>query len=77
MKTMTYPVVIEQAEGNLSAYAPDLPGCVAVGDDESEVIASMRASIAIYIDELLARGLPVPPPTPAPRVVNVEVPGVA
>lgn len=27
-----YAVVIEQAEGNYSAYVPDLPGCVAVGD---------------------------------------------
>ena len=29
---MRYAVVIESAEGNYSAYVPDLPGCVAVGD---------------------------------------------
>ena len=28
---MRYAVVIEKAEGNYSAYAPDLPGCVATG----------------------------------------------
>ena len=28
---MRYAVVIEQAEGNDSAYVPDLPGCVATG----------------------------------------------
>ena len=28
---MRYAVVIEKAEGNYSAYVPDLPGCVATG----------------------------------------------
>ena len=37
-----YAVVIERADGNLSAYVPDLPGCVATGIDEVEV----RANIA-------------------------------
>lgn len=26
---MRYAIVIEKAEGNYSAYVPDLPGCVA------------------------------------------------
>ena len=30
---MEYLVVIEQAESNYSAYLPDLPGCVATGED--------------------------------------------
>ncbi len=28
---MRYAVVIEKADGNYSAYVPDLPGCVATG----------------------------------------------
>jgi len=27
-----YTIVVERAEGNYSAYAPDLPGVVAAGD---------------------------------------------
>ena len=30
---MRFAVVIEKAESNYSAYVPDLPGCVATGDD--------------------------------------------
>ena len=30
---MRYAIVIEKAEGNYSAYAPDLPGCVATGSN--------------------------------------------
>ena len=77
MSSVAYPVVIEQAPNNLSAYVPDLPGCIAVGDTESEVIESIRESIAIYIEELRARGEPIPPPTPRPKVVTVEVDGAA
>ena len=29
--------IIEKANGNYSAYVPDLPGCVATGDTEAEV----------------------------------------
>ncbi len=29
---MRFAIVIEKAEGNYSAYVPDLPGCVASGD---------------------------------------------
>ena len=29
---MRYAVVIEKANGNYSAYVPDLPGCVATGE---------------------------------------------
>lgn len=29
---MRYAVVVEKAENNYSAYAPDLPGCVAAAE---------------------------------------------
>ena len=38
---MRYAIVIEQAEGNLSAYAPDLPECVATGTTIKEVESEM------------------------------------
>ena len=41
-----YAVVIEAAEGNYSAYVPDLPGCVAVGDTVDEVEEMIREAIA-------------------------------
>jgi hypothetical protein len=34
---MRYAVVIEKADGNYSAYVPDLPGCVATGDSVKAV----------------------------------------
>jgi len=58
---MRYAIVIEQAEGNYSAYAPDLPGCVATGVTLAEVATEMREAIAFHLDGLREEGLPIPP----------------
>ena len=60
---MRYAVVIEKAEGNYSAYVPDLPGCVATGDTVELVEAEIREAIRFHIDGLRADGLPVPAAT--------------
>ena len=60
---MRYAVVIEKADGNYSAYVPDLTGCVATGDTVDAVEAEIREAIRFHIDGLKADGLPVPAPT--------------
>jgi predicted RNase H-like HicB family nuclease len=60
---MRYAVVIEKADGNYSAYVPDLPGCVATGESVAAVEAELREAIRFHIEGLEADGLPVPPPT--------------
>ncbi len=56
---MRYAIVIENAEENYSAYAPDLPGCVATGASIAEVEFEMREAIAFHLEGLRADGLPV------------------
>jgi len=60
---MRYAVVIEKAEGNYSAYVPDLPGCVATGATVKEVESEIRAAISFHLDGLREDGTPIPPPT--------------
>jgi predicted RNase H-like HicB family nuclease len=60
---MRYAVVIEKADGNYSAYVPDLPGCVAAGDTVSEVEHEIREAIRFHIEGLPADGLAIPEPT--------------
>jgi predicted RNase H-like HicB family nuclease len=60
---MRYAVVIEKAEGNYSAYVPDLPGCVATGDSVAAVELEIREAIRFDIEGLREDGLPVPVPT--------------
>jgi predicted RNase H-like HicB family nuclease len=59
---MRYAIVIEKAEGNYSAYVPDLPGCVATGDTLTDVEREIRDAIRFHIEGLREDGLPVPQP---------------
>ena len=60
---MRYAVVIEKANGNYSAYVPDLPGCVATGKTVEAVERKIRAAIRFHIEGLKAEGLEVPDAT--------------
>jgi predicted RNase H-like HicB family nuclease len=60
---MRYAVVIETADGNYSAYVPDLPGCVATGDSVEAVEAEIRDAIRFHIEGLRSDGIAVPQPT--------------
>ena len=60
---MRYAIVIEKANGNYSAYVPDLPGCVATGATVEEVEDQIREAIAFHLDGVREDGLPVPPPS--------------
>ncbi len=68
---MRYAVVIERAEGNFSAYVPDLPGCVATGTTVAEVENEIRGAIEFHLEGMREDGLPIPPPSS--RVEYVEV----
>ncbi len=57
---MRYAVVIEQAEGNYSAFVPDLPGCVATGNTLPEIEQQIREAIAFHLDGLREDGLEIP-----------------
>lgn len=60
---MRYAVVIEKANGNYSAFVPDLPGCVATGRTVEEVEREIRSAIRFHIEGLREDGLAVPGPT--------------
>ena len=58
-----YAIVIEDAGENLSAYVPDLPGCVSTGSSVDEVTANIREAIVLHIESLREHGEEVPPAT--------------
>ena len=58
-----YLIVIETTPNNLSAFSPDLPGCVATGTTKSEVEERMRDAIRMHLDGMREDGLPIPKPS--------------
>jgi predicted RNase H-like HicB family nuclease len=67
-----YVVVFEQSPNNWSAYIPDLPGCVAVGDSRQETEQSIQEAVALHIESLIAHGDPVPTPGAWTGTVDVS-----
>lgn len=67
-----YLIVIEKAEGNYSAYSPDLPGCVATGKTREEAEENMQVAIEMHVRGLIEDGLPVPEPQSSASYVTVQ-----
>ena len=58
----TYAVLYENGPNNLSAYVPDLPGCVGVGDTLEEIRETMKEAITFHIELMTQHGESVPEP---------------
>jgi predicted RNase H-like HicB family nuclease len=58
-----HAIIIEGAGTSYSAYAPELPGCVATGNSVALVEKRMREAIWLHIELMEATGDAVPPPT--------------
>jgi predicted RNase H-like HicB family nuclease len=66
-----YVVIFEKANGNYSAYSPDLPGCIATGATRKEAEKNIKEAISFHIEGLLKDGLT--PPEPASFTEYIEV----
>ncbi len=73
MTTRRYAIVIEKADGNYSAYVPDLPGCVSTGQTAEQAEANIRQAIAFHIDGLREDGLPIPDSQARAEYVEADV----
>jgi len=70
---LKYVIVIERAAGGgFSAWAPDFPGCAALGDTIEECERQMREAIAVHLQGLCEPDEPVPQPS-AITVAVVEL----
>ena len=68
-----YPVIIEKAHGNFSAYSPDLPGCVASGSTAEETLIRMKEAIQFHIDGLKKEGFAIPEPSTDIKFIEITI----
>lgn len=66
-----YLVVLEKANGNYSAYTPDLPGCIATGESREETESEIQKAIRLHIEGLKEDNLPVPDPQSSASYVAI------
>ena len=46
-------IVIEKANGNYSAYSPDLPGCIATGETREDAERNIHEAIQMHVQGLV------------------------
>jgi len=68
---MRYMVIIEKTDNHYGAYVPDLPGCVAVAETQSEVKKLIREAIEFHLESLREEGSPIPEPATTSELVEV------
>ena len=69
---MKYTVILEKGESSYGAFVPDLPGCIAVGEDREQTLCLLKEAVVFHVEGLLAEGLPVPRPNCDITQIEVE-----
>lgn len=72
---MRYLVIIEETGTGFSAYVPDLPGCISVGDSREEIEANIHEAIMLHLEGMKEDGLEIP--KPKTEALNMIIPKVA
>lgn len=70
---VSYAVIFEKTDTGYSAYAPDLPGCVAAGATVEETEELMRGAIEMHIAGMREDSEPIPKPTTVARSIEIPV----
>jgi len=70
---MKYPVIVEKAGPNYSAYSPDVPGCIAAGDTIEETLQLFKEALEFHFEGLKQDGEPIPQPSTLCEYVEVDV----
>lgn len=65
-------IVIEKANGNYSAYSPDLPGCVATGGTREEAERNMHEAIELHVRGLQKDKIAIPVSSSFAEYIAVE-----
>jgi predicted RNase H-like HicB family nuclease len=68
-----YAIIIERGPHNLSAYVPDLPGCITTGKTIEEVEQNIREAIELHLEGLQEDGEPIPEPSTSVSYVELQL----
>lgn len=64
--------IIEKVDDSFSAYLPDVPGCVAVGESEQEAVEYLRAALRLHLEGLREDASRIPEPHTAGQYIQVD-----
>ena len=75
MNAYHYTIILhpDVEEGGYTVTVPALPGCTTQGETLEEAIAMAKDAIRLYIDTLIADGVPVPEEHKHPQAIVIDV----
>jgi predicted RNase H-like HicB family nuclease len=77
MKVHRFLIIIEQGPHNYSAYAPDLPGCIATGKTLEEVKSNMSEAMRLHVQGMVEDHETIPTAQSLAEYVDVPLPDSA
>jgi len=57
-----YLIVVEKSQTGYSAYAPDVPGCIATGKTVDKTVADMKSALVLHLRGMAEDGEKLPKP---------------
>lgn len=69
---MQYTVIIEKTDNSFGAYVPDLDGCVAIGETETEVVELIKEAIESHIELLKEESAFIPSPNAKAMLLEIN-----
>ncbi len=73
MRRYTLVLIPDPEEGGFTVRVPMLPGCITEGDSLEEALSDAREVIALYLEDLQARGEPIPEDKEPVRTITIDV----
>lgn len=71
--SVTYPVVVEQQDGEFVTYVPALDFASTHGDTRKEALERTRELIVGYLEAAAKDGIPVQPPVSCTEIDRVTI----
>jgi len=68
----TFLVVYEKGRKNYGGFAPDVPGCISLGNTLDEIRTNLSEALQLYMDTAVELGYPVPEPTSSTVTLPIE-----
>lgn len=68
-----FPAVLEDSDGKVFVYFPDIPGCTSCGDNDFNTIQSSKEALVIALEHLKSIGEDIPTPS-KPSDIKTESP---
>ena len=75
--SLTYPIVIEEQDGEFVTYVPAFDFASTHGDTRDEALRRTHELIVGYLQFADKEGLEVPPPAPRTEIAEITVEGQA